>query len=147
MSQAQVSQSPQAMALQGIDISPSVFDSTLNFIQAVQEGLSGVVVKQAIGVLGHRELFVDILGVQSANLSRVYRRKRLDKTDSESVLDVLRVVSEATRVFESRERADEWLATPLTALGGHRPIDLCDTFEGRDLVRSALRKVEFGDFS
>lgn len=136
-----------ANPLPGIDLPTAVFDNTLNFIRAVHDGLPGTIVRQAIGVLGHRELFVNILGVQSANLSRVYRRKHLDKTDSESVLDLLRVVSEARRVFESRELADEWLSTVVPALGGNRPIDLCDTFEGRDLVRDALRKVQYGDFS
>lgn len=47
----------------------------------------------------------------------------------------------AARIFESRELADEWLSTALPALGGNRPIDLCDTFEGRDLVRAAPRRA------
>lgn len=147
MEMSHTSQAQKGVPLQGIDIPATVFESTLNFIRAVHEGLPGTVVRQAIGTLGHRELFVDILGVQSANLSRVYRRKRLDKADSESVLDLLRVVSEAIRVFESHEIADEWLSTSLPAMGGYRPIELCDTFEGRDLVRAALRKLEYGDFS
>ena len=133
--------------LQGINIPASVFESSLTFIRAVYTGIPGEVVREAIEVLGHRELFAKILNVNSANLSRVYRRNRLNKTDSESILDLLRLISEAALVFKSRDLANEWLSTILPALGGKRPTDLCDTFEGRKLVRFTLRKVEYGDFS
>lgn len=144
MKQSHITQSTQ---LWGIDIPGSVFESSLTFIRAVHTGIPGAVVREAIGVLGHRELFANILDVKSANLSRVYRRKRLNKTDSESILDMLRLISEAALVFKSRDLANEWLSTILPALGGKRPADLCDTFEGRKLVRVTLRKVEYGDFS
>ncbi|WP_372779898.1 antitoxin Xre/MbcA/ParS toxin-binding domain-containing protein [Litorivivens sp.] len=144
MKQSHITQSTQ---LWGIDIPVSVFENSLTFIGAVRAGLPGAVVREAIEVLGHRELFAKILEVKSANLNRFYRRKRLNKTDSESILDLLRLISEAALVFKSRDLANEWLSSILPALGGKRPADLCDTFEGRKLVRVTLRKVEYGDFS
>ena len=53
----------------------------------------------------------------------------------------------ATRVLGYQEKADEWLSNPVPALGNRRPIDLCGTPEGRDLVRATLRKIDTGDFS
>jgi putative toxin-antitoxin system antitoxin component (TIGR02293 family) len=53
----------------------------------------------------------------------------------------------ATRVLGSQEKADEWLSSPVPALGNRRPIDLCDTPEGRDRVSATLRKIDTGDFS
>lgn len=147
MTRSESTQSTKPALLQGIDIPASVFENRLDFIRAVREGISGSVVRQAIAVIGHRDLFVDILGVKSANLCRVYRRKRLSKRDSESVLDLLRVVGESARIFEARNLAEEWLSTALPVLGGSRPIDLCNTFEGRSLVCASLRKIEHGDFS
>lgn len=52
----------------------------------------------------------------------------------------------AASVFGSREQGNEWLMAQVPALGSERPVDLCDTFEGRALVREALRKIEYGEF-
>ena len=112
----------------------------------VKSGLSGEVVRQAVDVVGHRELFARLLGTTTGNLSRLYRRKTLEEGASEALLDVLRVVAGAVAAFGALAQADEWLDTKIAALGGQRPIDLCDTFEGRGLVRGAIRKIEDGEF-
>ena len=132
--------------LEGIDIPPAALTHPLAFIEAVKSGLSGEVIRQAVDVVGHRELFVRLLGTTSGNLSRLYHRKTLGKGTSEALLDVLRVVARAVAVFGTLGQADEWLDTETAALGGQKPIDLCNTFEGRSLVRDAIRKVEYGDF-
>ena len=66
---------------------------------------------------------------------------------SEALLDTLPVLFRAASVFESPERAREWLETELPALGGRRPVDLCDTAAGRRLVQDAIRRIEYGEFS
>ena len=132
--------------IEGIEIPSAVFDSRSAYIQAARLGLPGAVVKQAVNVLGHRELFVRLLGTTPGNLNRFYRRKTLGQAQSEALLDVVRVVYKAASVFGGRDRASEWLETTLPALGGLRPIELCDTFEGRGLVCDALRKIEYGEF-
>ena len=60
--------------------------------------------------------------------------------------DALRVFARAERAFAGLVGACEWLETALPALGGQRPIDLCDTFEGRRLVQDAIRRIEHGEF-
>lgn len=134
------------IGLEGIDIPPAAFADPLAFIEAVKSGLSGEVIRQAVDVVGHRELFVRLPGTTSGNLRRLYRRKTLGSGTSEALLDVLCVVAGAVAVFGTLGQADEWLDTEMVALGGQRPIDLCDTFEGRGLVRDAIRKIEYGDF-
>ena len=140
------SQTGVPAGIEGIDIPPAALADGLTFIQAAKSGLSGDVVRQAVAVVGHRELFVRLLGTTSGNLSRLYRRKTLGKGPSEALLDLLRVVAGAVAVFGTLRQADEWLDTEIAALGGQRPIDLCDTFEGRGLVRDAIRRIEYGDF-
>lgn len=134
------------MGIEGIEIPPRVFEDRSAFVEAARQGLPGVVVKQAVHVLGHRDLFVRLLGTTAGNLNRFYRRKTLDRAQSEALLDVLRVVYRAVFVFGGRDGAGEWLVTPLPALGGQSPVELCDTFEGRALAREALRKIEYGEF-
>lgn len=147
MKEAQPKKPSQPGVLEAIDVPEYIFETPINFISAARQGVPGIAVRQAIKALGHRELFADILGVPSANLSRIYKRERLNKSDSEAVLDLLRVFREASQVFESRQISDRWLSSALPVLGCNRPVDLCGTFEGRRLVRGVLKKVSHGDFS
>ena len=137
---------PPAGGLQGIDVSAAAFADRSAFIAAVRAGLPGEVVKQTVDVVGYRELVVRLVGTTSANLHRVYRRKALARAQSEALLDTLRVFNLAERAFAGLVLAREWLETVLPALGGQRPIDLCDTFEGRRLVQDAIRRIEYGEF-
>lgn len=136
-----------ATLLQTVNIPPAVLTDRGAFIQAVRRGIPGQLVKQAITTLGERELFIRLLNTTSANLSRVYRKKTLTRIDSEEVLDTLRMYQEAVTVFEDQSMVQEWLHTSIPALAGERPVDLCDTFEGRALIRESLRAIEYGKFS
>jgi len=140
------SQTSVPSGIEGIDIPPAAFVDGLAFIEAARSGLSGEIIRQAVDVVGHRELFVRLLGTTSGNLSRLYRRKALGRGPSEALLDLLRVVAGAVAVFGTLGQADEWLDMEIAALGGQKPIELCDTFEGRGLVRDAIRRIEYGEF-
>ncbi len=133
--------------IEGIDIPATVFLDRNSFIQAARKGLSGDVIKQAVSILGHREVFVRLLETTGGNLNRFYRRKALNPVQSEGVLDMLCVFARAITVFGDLDGAREWLETVLPALGGHSPLELCDTFAGRALVQSALNNIEYGEFA
>lgn len=132
--------------VEGIDIPWDVLADDGAYIQAVRRGVPGNVVRQTVGVLGHRETFAHLLGATPGNLNRLYRRPALGRGQSEAILDMLRLVSRGLAVFGDVERTNEWLGAALPALGGARPIELCDTFQGRQLVRDAIRKIEYGEF-
>lgn len=135
-------------SLKNIAIPPETFTDPAAYIQAVREGIPGTVVKQAIEEMGgNRELFIRLLNTTAANLNRYYHKKALNRSDSEEVLDTLRVYRAAVRIFGDKKLAREWLSTPIPALAGEHPLDLFDTFEGRNLVRATLRKLEHGEFS
>ena len=144
MTQGDAHTLPPPMA--GIDVPMSAFGSTNAFIRAVREGIPGKVVKQAVDVVGQRDLFVRLVGVSSGNLHRVYQRPSLGATQSEALLDALRVFYRASTVLGGLDAAQEWLETPLPAMGGQRPLDFCDTFSGRRLVQRAIAKIEHGEF-
>jgi putative toxin-antitoxin system antitoxin component (TIGR02293 family) len=134
--------------IEGINVPGAVFTDPVVYIRMVRAGIPGAIVKQAIDELGgNRALFIKLLNTTAANLSRYYRKKVLDRTDSEEVLDTLRVYLQALNVFGDKQMARDWLAMPIPALAGERPLDLFDTFEGRHLVRATLRKLEHGEFS
>ena len=135
---------PHPMA--GIDVPMSAFGNTNAFIRTVREGIPGKVVKQAVNMVGQRDLFVRLVGVSPGNLHRVYQRSSLSATQSEALLDALRVFYRASMVLGGLDAAQEWLETPLPAMGGQRPLDFCDTFSGRRLVQQAIAKIEHGEF-
>ncbi|MFC0269112.1 MbcA/ParS/Xre antitoxin family protein [Kushneria aurantia] len=120
-------------------------------IRTARQGVPGSLVRRALGELSDhppfRELFIRLLETTSGNLHRTYQRAALPRTQSEEVLDLLGLLNHVHRVFGDREMALEWLQTPLVALSGELPIALCDTFHGRQLVRTALRAIEYGEFS
>ena len=133
--------------IEGIDIPTTVFSDRNSLIQAARKGLPGDVIRQAVRILGHREVFVRLLETTRGNLNRYYRRKALSPTQSEGILDLLCVFARAITVFGDIDNAREWLETALPALGGHSPLEMCDTFAGRALVQGALNKIEYGEFA
>ncbi len=132
--------------VQDIDIPSSVFNDQSEYIRFARKGLSGEVLKQAVMLYGHRELFTKLLETSSTNLSRFYKRKSLDEGQSEKILDTINLFLTAERVFGNFELANEWMNSTIPALGNEKPIHLCDTFKGREIVLHALRKIEFGEF-
>ena len=133
--------------IDGIDIPATVFSDRNSLIQAARKGLPGDVIRQAVRILGHREVFVRLLETTGGNLNRYYRRKALSPVQSEALLDLLCVFARAITVFGAIGSAREWLETPLPALGGDSPLEMCDTFAGRALVQGALNKIEYGEFA
>lgn len=117
------------------------------FIAQSRRGIPGSWIKDIVENSGMRDVFLSVLGVSSGNLSRIYRRPALPKQTSEEVLDTARVIYLAIQTWTSTAQAQQWMATPLAALGGTAPIALLDTFEGRRWVAQTLRKIESGEFS
>ena len=122
--------SAHAVGIDGIDLSPLALAEPSTFIRAARQGMPGTVVKQAVGVLGHRELFVRLLGTTAGNLNRYYRRKRLGQAQSEAMLDTLRLVSQAASAFGGLESANEWLGTALPRVGWATPHRLLRYVQG-----------------
>lgn len=131
-----------------VSVPRDVYTDPVAFIRTVRDGLPGRVLKQAINAFpADRDLFVRLLETDSGNLHRFYKRKALGRGQSEEVLDTLKLYVETAKVFGDREISQEWLHTEVPALSGARPVDLLDTFTGREMVRQVLRKISYGEFS
>ncbi|MEA1890993.1 MAG: antitoxin Xre/MbcA/ParS toxin-binding domain-containing protein [Pseudomonadota bacterium] len=122
-------------------------DNQAEYIRSIREGISGKVVQRTVKIFDNRDIVVRILDTTSSNLHRYYRVKKMNRTDSEEMLDTIRLYRQASRVFGGVEKAKEWVKTPLQSLAGDKPEDLFDTFEGRNWVSQTLRKIEFGEFT
>ncbi|MEL6495192.1 MAG: antitoxin Xre/MbcA/ParS toxin-binding domain-containing protein [Cyanobacteria bacterium J06623_7] len=136
-----------ALLLKASELSPTLLEDRGEYIQAIRRGIPGRIVELAVKALGERDLFVRLLSTSSGNLNRIYRSQLLTRVQSEGVLDTLKVFNEAITVFGHEDLAKEWLHTGIPALDGELPINLCDTFEGRRLVRESLTAIEYGEFT
>lgn len=118
------------------------------FIDSIREGLDGRAAKELADDAGFsRTTSARILRTDETNVSRIFRRKTLSSDQSEALLDAIKVVAFAIRVFGEKDIALEWLDTPVPALNGNKPYDLIDTFEGRAMIKNILTFIEYGEFS
>lgn len=136
-----------ASLLENSELSPTLLSDRGEYLKALRQGISGAIIKEAINELGERELFISLLETTSANLNRFYHKKKLPRSAAEGILDTLRVIQDAVAVFGDMAIAHEWLHTSIPALAGEVPINLCDTFEGRKIVKESLKAIEYGEFS
>ncbi len=129
-------------------ISPKVLEEDGTFIQASRLGISGKILQPTIKVLGIRDLIISLLNTDKTNLSKFYHQEHLSPTVSEAILDTLKIFELAFQVYDrDATTALKWLNTKIPALSGQVPIDLLDTFKGRELVRDCLMVMQYGDFT
>jgi len=74
------------------------------------------------------------------------RSERLTVEESDRVIRALRVFSAAEGVYESRERALQWLRRPNSRLDGRIPISLLKTDTGARIVEELLGQIDEGYF-
>jgi putative toxin-antitoxin system antitoxin component (TIGR02293 family) len=74
------------------------------------------------------------------------RRERLTVEESDRVIRALRVLSAAEGVYESRERALEWLRRANPRLENRSPISLLKTDTGARIVEDLLGQIDEGYF-
>jgi putative toxin-antitoxin system antitoxin component (TIGR02293 family) len=89
------------------------------------------------------------LGISQRTLQR--RRetpaKKLTPDQSGRTWKFAEVLSKATQVFGSQQRAEEWLNKPALGLDRKRPIDLLTTPAGTELVETYLTRLEYGVYT
>ena len=129
------------LGLQGIELT-----NQATYIRIVRNGLPGDIIKHAVKVFDNRELFIRLFDTTSNNLSHYYDLKKMNRTDTEKLLDTLRLFVQAQCARGGIEKAREWIKTPVAALTGEKPEDLFDTFEGRHWVSQVLHNIEYGEF-
>lgn len=96
-----------------------------------------------------------LLGVRWDRVARGARTgQALDRHASESVVDVMALISLVTSLLTDREHPTEtalawmsdWLVRPQPALAGGTPDSLIDTREGRNLLKNLILQSFAGAF-
>ena len=90
---------------------------------------------------------VDKVVIASRTLQhRRSRREKLSVEESDRVLRIARALAAAEATYGSRERALEWLRTPIARLGDRSPLSLLTTETGARIVEETLTQIDEGMF-
>ncbi|HEX9730943.1 MAG TPA: antitoxin Xre/MbcA/ParS toxin-binding domain-containing protein [Thermoanaerobaculia bacterium] len=87
------------------------------------------------------------LHIHSRTLARRKAAGRLEAMESDRAFRLARILAHAVEVFESIERARDWLKSENRALDGQPPFELLDTDAGAQEVDDVLGRIEHGIFS
>lgn len=115
-------------------------------LRVVEERLAPSVIKR-LAALGLERAEIDSVVIPSRTLQhRRSRREKLTVEESDRVLRVIRILSQAESVYNSRERALTWLRTPHARLDGRAPLSLLKTEAGGRIVEELLIQIDEGMF-
>ena len=127
-------------------------------IELVKTGLpAGVVVTLATSMGVPRDQVFRWVGIPRATANRKIKAgERFNQDESERVLGLIKLIGQVERIvaesgdptgFHPAQWTARWLAMPLPALGGRRPGDFMDTFEGRALVSGLMAQIQSGTYA
>lgn len=124
-------------------------ENDLEMAALILAGLPAVVLRRVGAFLGLRPAMVgSIVNINQKTLERRLKtHARLKPDESERVARLMRIISRATSVLESREHAREWLNRPLRELGGRSPLQVAATEPGAREVERVLGRIEHGIFA
>jgi putative toxin-antitoxin system antitoxin component (TIGR02293 family) len=85
-----------------------------------------------------------ILSVPPRTMARRKAEQRLTAQESDRLARLARILSHASTVFGSEDKASTWLTRPHRVLEGTAPIELLDTDLGTQVVEAMLGRIEHG---
>ncbi len=115
-------------------------------LRIVEERLAPSVIKR-LSAMGLERSEIDEFVIAPRTLQhRRSRREKLTLQETDKVLRVIRVLSSTEAVYESRERALDWLRRPNARLDGRTPFSLLRTDAGSRRVEELLVQIDEGMF-
>jgi uncharacterized protein (DUF2384 family) len=126
---------------------PEYKESILIKALLVKNGTSGDFVKFLSGIISC-DLLSKLLNISKSNLALYYKKKSLNKYQTESILGFTKIWSELMTLFKNRsDVVNKWLTKEKATLCGYAPINLMDTEAGRQSVLNIIYQVKTGDLS
>jgi putative toxin-antitoxin system antitoxin component (TIGR02293 family) len=88
-----------------------------------------------------------VLHLSPRTQARRKAERRLSPDESDRLVRMVRLFTQARAVLDDEDHAVTWLRTPNRALGGRVPLALLDTDLGTRQVEQVLGRIEHGVFS
>lgn len=122
--------------------------SDLELIKLTREGLKKETLTSVAAFLGiSMEQLSALLHTSYRNLLRKDASDVLDSYKTEKVLELAAFASRGVQVIGSKNGFQQWLSTPVLALGNRIPLEFLDTTFGIQMVLKVLGRLEQGVFS
>ena len=96
--------------------------------------------------LGQAEVAA-VLGVPPRTMARRKRSRRLHPDESDRLIRLARLATQAVQVFGKEDKAAMWMHRPNRALGNQAPLNLLRTDLGAKQVEEVLGRIEHGVIS
>ena len=127
-------------------------------IRMVKAGLPAASAKRIISDLDMRGAdAAEALHVPISTINRKAKNQDVLSCDeSERFIGLARLIGQVQAMveesgdpagFDAQAWTARWLAEPLPALGGERPVDYMDTMEGQALVAGMLARIQSGAYA
>lgn len=116
----------------------------------VTEGLPASTARELLASFRQldRETLLRAVGISERTLQRALAgNKPLDGNASDRTLRLAALTELASEVLGNQDEAERWLAAPALALEQRRPIDLLQSSEGSDLVKTLLIRIDHGVYA
>ncbi|AZC22437.1 MULTISPECIES: antitoxin Xre/MbcA/ParS toxin-binding domain-containing protein [Pseudomonas] len=125
------------------------FDDRISIYRLTEEGIPlTAIVKfvSSVPMLKDEQVLAKIIGLSERTLHRRLKTpdEPLNPEQSARAVRFAQVLSKAQEVFGSSEQAQDWMAKPVMALDGHKPVDLLTNPIGFELVDEFLTRLEYG---
>ena len=127
------------------DIGPTIPELVEHPVQAVKAGLSvehfdqiREILQVPIGTL------LRILDISESTLNRRRRHGHFNKSESEHLARIARIVDHGIETTGSVENARRWLTSPKVALEGETPLEYMETEQGALEVDRLLTRIDYG---
>lgn len=115
-------------------------------LEIVEHQLPTSAISRIVG-LGITRAEIDSLVIPLRTLQhRRSRREKLTVDESDRVLRIARLLSQAESVYESRERALAWLRRAHPRLRNRTPLEMAKTDTGSRIVEELLVQIDEGMF-
>jgi putative toxin-antitoxin system antitoxin component (TIGR02293 family) len=91
--------------------------------------------------------FSALLPVSKRTIEKVKDQELLNPLVSDRVLQIATLYQMGKMVFGDTASFQQWLDTPLLALGNQKPIDILDNDTGLSIVRDLVGRIQHGVYS
>ena len=88
-----------------------------------------------------------LLGVSSRTLMRKDDTSVLGIHISQQVIYLILLAQKGIAIFQNKLDFNDWLRTPLIALGNNKPLDYLDTGFGVQEIMNQLGRIEYGVYA
>lgn len=130
--------------LLGIKASDSV-----QLVRAIERGFSFGTLERVRRETGlPMERLATSIGISARTLTRRRKEKRLSAWESDRLVSVSRLLTQAIELFEGdREKAFRWFVQANRTLGNRSPLEMAATETGAREVENVIGRLEHGVFS